>query len=337
MEDGKIDTYYKRLLSGDLVKGSDKSYDKFVPEMVELREEDVEKNHLSFEVAIWLGLLGADNLAPFSERLGTLPGLSKTEPARLEGLSLATFGAATRVREAGESRKANGEMVRVGYRTRTELRGFVRALQAKGIVPKDTIAKLNLGNGFSTVGKDLIDLGRVLEKNWPEYERVALYSKADIAEIKALGGALFSIWVQERRVNRGLTPAAMLSRSYTMLKKQYVKLKRATEYLLGGEVDVDALIPPFATPKSNRPSPKVVETEVGDTSTDVEATADVEVSADTEPSTEAATTPAPAEVAATPVATEVPEVSETTPAAAAEPASTSTPSPAPAPCEVEPS
>ena len=333
MSEPKLELYRKRLESGELVEDSPKSYDEFIQEIVDMSGKEVEKNHLSIEHAVWLGLIAAGNTAPFSGMLGKLPGHTDGEPGRLEGLAMATFEASLRVHVKGQSRKATVDLVRRAYTKRTALKGYVVALQEKGIVPEDALGKLNNGNAYASIGKDLIEVVRVLEKHKSANAKVDLYSKKDLEAIKAMGFALYADYAQDRLQHKGLSPTDILFRFFTKLKWQYAKVRKAVEFLLGDEVDVEALVPAFRAPRSSRPTPKdAIEAPPVD-GADEDTTSETETAEVVETTTEVATSTPVAEE--TPSTTAAPEA-VTAPATATPPsAEAEAPAPTSAACEVE--
>ena len=236
----------------DMVEGADEAYEFHVPEMLAVKQDELEHQHIPVELAVRLGLVAARNLAPYAEELAKLPGHTSKELVRLDGLSRGTYGAWGRFRYDAMTQSQAEALLSKGYVKRGEFTRYVSTLEAKGIVPQGTTAGLPQGNGFLAVSRALDALVRVLERHWPAIEPVALYTKEEIAEIKTLGGRVFSAWAQDRLVGRKLDARGMLARSFSLLKKQYMKTRKAAFFVLDGVADVDKLIPPFTAPPKRR-------------------------------------------------------------------------------------
>lgn len=227
----------------DLVDGADAAYERHLPDLLTMPAERVEHVHFDVIVAINRAIIAAHNLRPHADGLITLPNCGADDLDRLHALAKVLYAADQRL-HAHRPDKERAEVPRRARAVRAELTAYARVLITRGRLPADALAGLSGGASHGDLALDLRFLCKTYRRNWSAIEPVALYTSEEIDAFMTLAGRVFSLSAHAKLTGKPLTPRQIRSRAFTLLKRHYLKLRRAAAYTLEG-VDINELIPQF--------------------------------------------------------------------------------------------
>ncbi len=240
------------------------AYDRVVPEMLLLKEEEVGPINLDISQAVALALSALPGIKAHEADLAKLPGFDMRYLKMLETYAFASWYAHLQALPAV---------------TQTELKAYLEEATAlrnehvsdgevmvrRGIFNAEAMASVRAGQGHVDLANDLTAVSAMYELAWEAIGGRTFITRAQVERAGVLGPRLLvALGARAYSTTEKDKPGANRARAYTLFSRAYNQVRRALAYLRWEEGDAESIAPSLYRTRANRAAPgRVVEEESG--------------------------------------------------------------------------
>lgn len=234
--------------AGDQVDSEPTAYEAYarcLPEMMALDKKSVQRVNLDVSAVV-------------AKAFGVLPKIRSLRPEferiyrefdwrlvdRLEEYARALLHAHTKFRTTCMPRNDPAGLVDEGKALRAVLLSCIEACAKRGFVHPSRFRRLKKTNGFLSLATDLGILVAVFSSETALMERQRLVEPADLVRAEELSRQLLEIAGRRRRRRQNVQKASdVRARAFTLLMRNYERVRLAVQYMRFDQGDADKIAP----------------------------------------------------------------------------------------------
>jgi hypothetical protein len=130
----------------------------------------------------------------------------------------------------------------------------VRAMMTRKVLPADSLAEYEPGNGYRNLAHNLGMLAGLCVRHWSTIEGRSGITKDDVTRASMLNEEILKVLGARVNDNGEASQNAMLrAQAFTLLVRAYDELRRAIAFIRYHEGDVDEIVPSLYAGRGGRP------------------------------------------------------------------------------------
>jgi hypothetical protein len=221
------------------------AFDRVLPELKELRDEDLLTISLDIPAAVYTVLGTLKELGPVRELIEKeLPSFALSQLDNLQDYALALSIAHARCVSAAEEASNLETLAEEATELRERLLAEVRAFTYHDVFSEEQLKNLKGGTGRKNIASDLLVLTSMMQDKWPELAGKTPTTRDDLERASRVSTRLGRILGEKEQ---GPSAVAQTTenrqRAYTKLMTAYEAVQRAVYYLRGARYDSDTIVP----------------------------------------------------------------------------------------------
>jgi hypothetical protein len=154
------------------------------------------------------------------------------------------------------TRKANevASLAEEGSELAEAMIADVRAMMVRKVLPADSLAEYEPGNGYRNLAHNLGMLSGLCIRHWSTIEGRSGITKDDVTRASMLNEEIIKVLGARVNDNGEASQNAMLrAQAFTLLVRAYDELRRAIAFIRYHEGDVDEIVPSLYAGRGGRP------------------------------------------------------------------------------------